>query len=184
MTNREQIIIDGVNVSGCEYFRPNSTLTCSRGYGGSCDNKYSDKQCYSKQLARKTQECDNWKHQAELGSGPTDRLSKQLEEKMQECEELKEKNAKLEKKLELIPCANEALQIGYTAYKKQTEYLLGKSDRYRKALEEIEEIVKELKRDICNNCGWYNTDNCNPIGNVCGDLIKILDIINKAKGCE
>lgn len=52
MTDKEQIIIDGVDVSGCEYFRPNSTLTCSLGFGGSCDYKYSDKQCRFKQLAR------------------------------------------------------------------------------------------------------------------------------------
>ena len=119
MTDKEQIIIDGVDVSGCEYFRPNSTLTCSRGYGGFCDNKYSDKQCYFKQLARKTQECDNWKHQAELGSETKDRLSKQLEEKMQECEELKSESFTRE---ELITLQEKDI------------------DRYRNALEEIKEF--------------------------------------------
>ena len=60
MTDR-QIIIDGVDVSKCRYFRPGSALTCSRMYGGACDNKYSNELCYFKQLARKTAECEELK---------------------------------------------------------------------------------------------------------------------------
>ena len=40
-------------------------------------------------LKRKEQECEYWKHQAELGVDTTDRLTKELEEKEQECEVLK-----------------------------------------------------------------------------------------------
>lgn len=63
MTDKEQIIIDGVDVSKCRYFRPGSTLTCSRMYGGACDNKYSNELCYFKQLAHKTRECEELKKQ-------------------------------------------------------------------------------------------------------------------------
>lgn len=69
------------------------------------------------------------------------------------------------------------LQIGYEAYKKQTEYLLNKNSRYRKALEEIE---KELKEDIyCESreCGCDDFEECLRCTK---DLI--LDIVNKAKG--
>ena len=63
MTDKEQIIIDGVDVSKCRYFRPGSALTCSRMYGGACDNKYSNELCYFKQLAHKTRECEELKKQ-------------------------------------------------------------------------------------------------------------------------
>lgn len=63
MTTNEQIMIDGVDVSKCRYFRPGSALTCSRRYGGACDNKYSNELCYFKQLAHKTRECEELKKQ-------------------------------------------------------------------------------------------------------------------------
>lgn len=65
MTDKEQIMIDGVDVSKCRYFRPGSALTCSRMYGGACDNKYSNELCYFKQLAHKTRECEELKKQLE-----------------------------------------------------------------------------------------------------------------------
>lgn len=52
------------------------------------------------------------------------------------------------------------------------------SNRYRKALEEIEKVIN----NILNSCLGRNTVSCRPAHNVCGDLINILDIINKAKG--
>ena len=54
------------------------------------------------------------------------------------------------------------------------------SDRYRKALEEIEKVIN----NILNSCLGRNTVSCRPAHNVCGDLINILDIINKAKGSK
>lgn len=56
--NKEQIIIDGVDVSGCEYSSttPSSVLCYMKG------NKCNDNpNCYFKQLARKTQECEELK---------------------------------------------------------------------------------------------------------------------------
>lgn len=49
-----------------------------------------------------------------------------------------------------------------------------KSDRYRKALEEIEEYIKKYE---CDNCEEY-TFGCGD----CGTPRDVLDIINKAKG--
>lgn len=81
----------------------------------------------------------------------------QLARKTQENEELENKIKKLRKNL--------ALEIEI-------------NDRYRKALEEIEQVIN----NILNSCLGRNTVGCRPAHNVCGDLIKILDIINKAKG--
>ena len=88
-----------------------------------------------------------------------------------ECEEL-------EKKLELIPCVDTVLQIGYEAYKKQTKYLLNKNSRYRKTLEKIEEYCNEYCMDDCIGDERLRTfGKCQQC--ISGD---ILDIINKAKG--
>lgn len=46
-------------------------------------------------IKAKEQECEKWKHQAELGSDTTDRLAKELECKEQECESLKLRFEKL-----------------------------------------------------------------------------------------
>lgn len=62
MTDKEQIMIDGVDVSGCEY-------ACNTAFGkNGCKhhmmkNIYCSKNpnCYFKQLARKTQECEKYK---------------------------------------------------------------------------------------------------------------------------
>ena len=53
-----------------------------------------------------------------------------------------------------------------------------KYEKFEKALVEIEEVIN----NILNSCLGRNTVGCRPTHNVCGDLIKILDITNKAKG--
>ena len=70
MTDKEQIMIDGVNVGGCKYL---NTFSDCDGYHYYCDladdikNEYCEhyKGCYFKQLARKTQECGELKKQFE-----------------------------------------------------------------------------------------------------------------------
>ena len=65
MTDKEQIIIDGVNVGGCKYL---NTFSDCDGYHYYCDladdikNEYCEyyKDCYFKQLARKTTECEKY----------------------------------------------------------------------------------------------------------------------------
>ena len=138
MTDKEQIIIDGINVSGCEFYDkdkkycltlkmyPNgfSNPSCFSGDFQECiqDCKtcpytfcHSNSNCYFKQLARKTQECEELKSQVDEDynyyttelktlrdiisnkekrnaalSLTSDHYRKALEEKEQECEELKE----------------------------------------------------------------------------------------------
>ena len=112
-------------------------------------------------LKAKEQECEKWKHQAELGSETTDRLAKQLEEKEQQCEELKSE-----------------LHLYKTWYRAKHDDIKNLLGSYRKALEGIEKVIN----NILNSCLGRNTVSCRPAHNVCGDLINILDIISRAKG--
>ena len=55
--------------------------------------------------------------------------------------------------------------------------------RLEDKLEKIKFKIKDLKSDLCDNCGWRNTDNCDPInsGYVCSDLLEMLDFIEDDK---
>lgn len=61
MTDKEKIIIDGVDVSECAIYRSSHTRTLC------CSGIYCKEQqfynCYFKQLVRKTQECEELKEQ-------------------------------------------------------------------------------------------------------------------------
>lgn len=87
---------------------------------------------------------------------------------------------------------NENLRIALSTYempevvKVLTDYRTGelqlqekRLNNYRSVLQEIREKIKSLNKDICNNCGWYNTDNCQPNGYVCHDLIEIKNKLNE-----
>lgn len=123
MTDKEPIIIDGCNVSGCENYRPKDRFTC---YPYIC-NCHQKPDCHYKQLARKTQEC----------------------------EELKERLVRTEEdlKYQCVDCMNV------------------KSDRYRKALKEIKEIIATSL-----------SDDHDPAEGLYGEMVQILDIIDRAKG--
>lgn len=54
--DKEQIIIDGVDVSGCSYYNPLGNYNCG---GTKKCSQWSN--CYFKQLSRKTQECEKYK---------------------------------------------------------------------------------------------------------------------------
>lgn len=132
------------------------------------------KNCYFKQLARKTQECEDLKikliqkdevntfFNTPIEGWDNDpckicESKNNYEQLKQECEELKSESFTRE---ELISLQEKDI------------------DRYRKALEEIEKVIN----NILNSCLGRNTVGCRPAHNVCEELIKILDIINKAKG--
>ena len=146
--NKEQIIIDGVDVSECAIYRSSHTRTLC------CSGIYCKEQqfynCYFKQLARKTQECKQ--------------LKEDYAELEQECERLKSYGATL-------LADKNAMEIGRDDYMQRCK-------RLEQECEEIEKVIN----NILNSCLGRNTAGCRPAHNVCGDLIKILDIINKVKG--
>ena len=63
----KEIIIDGINVSECEYlqYKGCEFAQCLIKMA-SFDLKCEDYNCYYKQLSGKVQECEKWKHQAEI----------------------------------------------------------------------------------------------------------------------
>ena len=128
MTDKEKIIIDGVDVSECAYFdyENEGTKECYA-YSNECEAN----NCYFKQLARKTQEC----------------------------EEL-EKTNKL-----LLVKAQDGISKRAWAY----EQCKKRADRYRNALEEIENYINS--QGIDNKWNMY----------IQRFRSGILNIINKAK---
>ena len=153
----EKIIIDGVDVSGCEY-------ACNTAFGkNGCKhpmmkNIYCSKNpnCYFKQLARKTQECESLKQEIEILQNNFDTATRDCNDEIeilkQECEELK-------KQLEFVRTHRTVVDA--------------EKNSYRKALENIEKIIKEYD---CVNCSEQHCEDCNK-----GE---IFYIINKAKGEE
>jgi len=121
MTNKTTI--DGIDVSKCESFYAPNACYSSQTMFMECERNTN---CKFKQLARAKEEIEKWKHQAELGSDTTDRLSKQLENKEQECEELKEKINK---------------------YSKINEQDTRDFAKYKQALDEIEKYCSDIIAD-------------------------------------
>lgn len=86
-------------------------------------------------------------------------------------EQLKKENERLKKENEQLKETNLQLQT--------IDMEIDRNNKYRKALEEIREYIQSLNKDICNNCGWHNTDGCSPNSYVCHDLIEIQSKINE-----
>lgn len=129
MTEKQEIIITGVDVSECEFFDGSHLCQCDKTiidehkklrniFSVNCRDNYN---CYFKQLARKTQEC----------------------------EQKEKRNAVL--------------------------FLM--SNRYRKALEEIE---KYTRKQFCDNCEDIGSTEYNCHCEYC-EYQEYFDIINKAK---
>lgn len=180
--NNEKIIIDGVDVSGCIY------LPYCEDKQGNCGNNPN---CYYKQLARKTQECEEIKEEYEalkLENKELYRILADLKEDRklkdkykQECEELKKDLQDYESWFDeykilftydgRTPVTNDEL---YTCLEELVKKGNDETNRYRKALEEIEEIVKINCEEICGR----KFEDCNDF--LCPSK-NIIDIINKAK---
>lgn len=191
MTDKEQIIIDGVNVYGCVQFIQEEEDCCN--LGGSCKGWPN---CYYKQLKRKEQECKKLNNKiidmnsiiedAAINLGNKDftlyDLPFEIKKLSQECENLKAEEKYLK---QCCQKAGEELakhSFEYDGKEKnlvvQAIELNEKYEKLKKALEEIEEVIDS----IFDRCLWRKTDSCMPVYNVCEELIKTLDIINKTKG--
>ena len=189
MTDKERIIIDGLDVNKCKHFCleqqiPDLPLA---GFSKICGEEYIAKECknnsncYFKQLARKTQECEELKKKlmqkdeintflnAPIGgwsNNPCDicESKNNYEQLKQECEELKED-------LKRYKGVLKDTTVTKIDYLQESLANQNKADRYRKALEEIEE---EIKKYQCDNCEDYHCASC--------DMKDILNIINETKG--
>ena len=161
MTDKEQIIIDGVDVSGCLFYQSNFEEDyynvqikhfCSI-WHNSCES-INNSNCYFKQLARKTQECEELKAYAQRQENQREAYYKEYLKLSQQCEALKSE-----------------LELYKTWYRAKHGDIKNTLGRYHKALEEIEKVVSKNYYDDT----WAD---------ISIKLDDILNIINKAKGEE
>ena len=204
MTDKEPIIIDGIDVSVCKY------LPYCNDKQGNCAYEPN---CYFKKLAHKTQECEKYKARSEslqdIADGlqkrnhfltlNNERLTQECEQKekellsnekiinklMKEVDELKQECEELKELLKLR--TNDRINKLERAISRRNI----KIDRYRKELEEIQilagKIISNDDQPACvydvecplnGGVGFDNhcDENCPFIS-----AKQILDIINKAK---
>lgn len=174
--DKEQIIIHGCKVEECVNYRDEVGIgsivlknACSIGLWQrhyknleeSCKMSCKCEEnpnCYFKQLARKTQECDTLKSQLDFEVQQKECIE-------QECEKLKETLNKLTRGVVMPVSEPEVIDL---------------TTRYRKALEEIESIAIKNQREN------FYYDGMNELIEITikltSDYTLILDIINKAKG--
>ena len=154
MKDKEQIIINGVNVSGCEY-------VCNTAFGNiGCKLPFNKEihccknpNCYFKQLSHKTQECEQIKEKYEA-------LKLENQEGYEIVDELKHEREQLKSELHLY-------KTWYQAKHGDIRNLLGS---YRRALDEIEKVCLEDTYTFADGTQIrYDS------------LDDILNIINKAK---
>ncbi|DAB11510.1 TPA: hypothetical protein CPT95_00050 [Candidatus Gastranaerophilales bacterium HUM_15] len=139
MTDKEQIIIDGVDVSKCKYFE-DGECGCEYylryGYEITMHDRCEEcPNCYFKQLARKTQECEKifaktyqmWMYYIANGLNNASDVNIQY---------LLEDLGKVTKILAEL-CNIKDSTLSYYAGQAQDE-----TNRYRKAVEEIEEVIQ------------------------------------------
>lgn len=164
MTDKEKIIIDGVNVSECEFYSSNSG-NCLEFNGkytiDICDSAKcsNNPNCYFKQLKRKEQECENLKAEEKYLKQCCAKAGEELAKHSFDYDG-KEKN--------LVVQAME---------------LNEKYEKLEKALEEIEDLMQTVSD--ADECSYGDFDCCNcDNDNSCPTKVKrlILAIINKAKG--
>ena len=122
MKDKEQIMIDGVDVSGCENYRPKDRFTC---YPYIC-NCHQKPDCHYKQLARKTSEFEQLQEKYEA-------LKLENQEGYEIVAELKHECEQLKSELYLY-------KTWYCAKHSDVKNTLG---RYHKALKEIEKVCLE-----------------------------------------
>ena len=186
MTDKEQIIIDGVDVSKCEFYMHYDYGKFSHGcslykdmFGlpVCCDIADCCKDCYFKQLARKTQECESLKEEIEVLKDNFDTATRDcnelIEELKQECEELKKEIINKDEKIK-------ELRFSVSDLTNRLCFLNGeKSFRIVDLEQALDEIAAHYQKVIKN---ITNYDDSYDASISIKALHNISDIINKAKG--
>ena len=181
MTNKEQIIIDGVDVSGCKCYNKNIKTDCLL-YPLQPDACKNNPNCYFKQLARTKKELASTKGLVTVGARQLKEAQEVYNELKQECEELKRENNNLrqmyESMAELCGIKDEAiidkqvdieeLKEDLKRYKRvlkdtvvtKIDYLQEsltnqiKADHYRKALGRIQKLAKGIITNDPPDCAF------------------------------
>lgn len=188
MTDKEQIICK-YKFQDKEKFDGKPYCTC---FNELCKNLsfVCDQNCIIyedyKQLVRKTQECEQIKEKYEALKLENQEGYEIVAELTQECEELRSECGELfNAKLEILRDLDHYKRAYYGCSKRIEEHLVIRAplpppefvdSRYRKALEEIEEMIKISTKDF-NHIDWEAK-----ASHALTAIDKIFDIINKAKG--
>lgn len=162
MTDKEQIIIDG-KIIGCPCYIDRPLHRYHKG----CliqSQAFKEQQTEEKPILR----CD------EIKNCPIKENFKQLQCKTAECKELKKEIVNKNEKIKELRFSVSDLTNRLCSLNAEKSFRIVDLEQ---ALEEIEKVIN----NILNSCLGRNTVSCRPAHNVCGDLINILDIINKAK---
>ena len=181
MTNK-QIIIDGCDVSGCEWIREvglDSEYICTCNSPNKTSGYCKDNpNCHYKNWQRKEQECEMFKRALKNKTDEYNKLAvnydayvymakKKLQEKEQECEELKKANLHIENnrehkanKLDRIEKLILACTTGYTdKFIQELLVVLHEPEpvsfenKYLQTLAEIKEIAERGFNNSLCNCG-------------------------------
>ena len=159
MTDK-QIIIDGVDVSGCGFYddRCGYCDACKDDIDGNSYTKcmYED-DCYYKQLKRKEQECDELKKIIDEAKNSKLDLKSFLvgeavqNEYEQQLDQLKAENEAYKKMLE-----DEDVQLALTEVRTGERHLwFNKAEKYKQVLTDIKNIVDTCNSGIiCSECPY------------------------------
>lgn len=195
----KEIIIDGVDVSGCEY-------ACNTAFGkNGCKHPmmkniycFKNPNCYFKQLYRKEQECEELhsrtasiiysltggrlSYSTYTLKGCEDAYRDQLSIDVEKAtKELEEENAKLKQECKNLEEELRGCRIGVKDISIESTEICKISEKSKRVLDDIERQVKAINNECfyddfceCNNCDMNN-------GCSYYRKFKILNIINKAK---
>lgn len=207
MTDK-QIIINGVDVSGCDFLAKediyNSYSGVTTAYKGQCgcsddemckDHRNCGYKKLARQLQRKTAELDEYKKSKQSSYEALQARANELEmsnrKLKQECEELKayaqaQENQRETYYKEYLKLSQECKELKeYIQANKPTgicetctAHALIQNDKYRKALKEIEGLIK----NFCKDCSDYENCNWDKEGCYYSLIPNLKDIINKAGG--
>ena len=156
MSKEEPIIIDGVDVSECLFYQSNFEEDydvkikhfCSN-WHNSCESA-NNSNCYYKQLARKTQECDIWKNQV-LVLDEESVTVQVTQEQFEEYQKLKQECEKLS-----ILAQEESARNAYIEYElndklkqKTQELYFARNEIHSKTeyIQEQRDIIDQLKQE-------------------------------------
>ena len=180
MTNKT--IIDGIDVSECEYF---SDLQCSCNYeewnGEIMSFKFckENSNCYFKQNAKLMEENEKLRTQNEmlLKNNAVQQWCDMYNKKDKECYDALLKLAKKEQECEELKSNNKILRnMWETADRNNAKHVV-QTDNYKQALDEIEKYCIS-KKDIENINSLYDAK----MSGLYLATRAILNIINEAKG--
>lgn len=169
MADKKEIIIDGVDVSECEYRDWRNSCHCDNSKENEGEERITgNPNCHFKQLKRKEREIINLKEVARIDIENLNQacfdLKTEIEERIQECEELKKEKAEIKKYLGI---SSKTIMQRLEELQERKDKLSVRECNYKQALDEIEYQIKELFLGVENKDRPF----CE----------RILDIINQVK---